>query len=351
MEDQQRTLRSDLACDFDPDGGRSSDLGAAEGPAPGRTESLSAEIAADAGNVIVLDTVRRQTSDGEPSTVRLGFGERPAPPAPAAGLWFAVLLVCSLAAHAGVIALFNDDPEPLPSVGVVSLSVELVVGTDLAAGAARTPSPNEVANAARPPGATADPAPPETSPEPTRRADTPSWVDQVLTLRTPSPQSEPDNMDKAAAEPTPGATVPHEMAKPRAEPATEAPVNPRPDVPRPTEPSGTQDAASLAGAASSGIGRGASNADATYPGIVAARLARFKQYPGEARARGHQGTATVTFTLDGDGQVTQIVLAKKSGIASLDRESQAMVRRAAPFPPTPTGGPMSFTVPVDFKLR
>ena len=40
-----------------------------------------------------------------------------------------------------------------------------------------------------------------------------------------------------------------------------------------------------------------------------------------------------------------------TGIASLDQESQAMVRRASPFPPPPGGRSVSITAPVSFHLR
>jgi hypothetical protein len=44
-------------------------------------------------------------------------------------------------------------------------------------------------------------------------------------------------------------------------------------------------------------------------------------------------------------------LAHSAGIASLDQEVQAMVRRASPFPAPPAGHAMTFTVPVSFQLR
>jgi protein TonB len=101
----------------------------------------------------------------------------------------------------------------------------------------------------------------------------------------------------------------------------------------------------------SGIGRGRSDSDTNYRGLVGAQLARNKQYPAEARSNHDQGTASVSFTLDGSGRVTTASLVRGSGYASLDQEVQAMVRRASPFPPPPGGRPMSFTVPVTFRLQ
>jgi periplasmic protein TonB len=47
--------------------------------------------------------------------------------------------------------------------------------------------------------------------------------------------------------------------------------------------------------------------------------------------------------------VTSVRLARSSGNASLDRESQDLVRRASPFPPPPQGK-ASITVPVNFNV-
>ena len=79
-----------------------------------------------------------------------------------------------------------------------------------------------------------------------------------------------------------------------------------------------------------GIGRSAN--DTNYPGLVSAHLRRHQQYPADARSRGDQGTATVSFSLDGGGRVTSARLARSSGISSIDGEVTAMVRRASPFP-------------------
>jgi len=71
----------------------------------------------------------------------------------------------------------------------------------------------------------------------------------------------------------------------------------------------------------------------------------------DVRSRGQQGTATVSFSLDGGGRVTAARLVRGSGIASIDQEVQAMVRRSSPFPAPPSGRSVSFTVPVSFRLN
>ena len=91
--------------------------------------------------------------------------------------------------------------------------------------------------------------------------------------------------------------------------------------------------------------------DANYQGLVAARLARFKRFPAEARRRREQGSALVSFVIDGTGRVTSVRLVRGTGFAALDDEVQAMVRRASPFPPPPRGTDMTFSAPVSFHLN
>jgi len=120
----------------------------------------------------------------------------------------------------------------------------------------------------------------------------------------------------------------------------------------PTRENASREAkASTPSTAANNIGVGRSDRDTNYPGLVAAHLRRYQQYPSDARGRGDQGTATVSFSLDGNGRVTSTRLAGGSGIASIDQEVQAMVRRASPFPAPPSGHAQSFTVPVRFRLN
>ncbi len=84
------------------------------------------------------------------------------------------------------------------------------------------------------------------------------------------------------------------------------------------------------------------------------KLQRAKRYPDMARARGDQGVATVTFTMDRSGHVLAVALARSTGSAALDEEAVAMIRRAEPLPPLPAeipGATVTLTVPVSFALQ
>jgi len=221
--------------------------------------------------------------------------------------WSAVVGVVLLL-HSAVVFAFMGHSKPQASVGLESISVEVVLGAQTAAGLASAPSESETA-ASEP---TSEPEPAE--PEVTEKApDTPQPVVEAEALKRVKPVEKP----------RPQKTQPKKQA------ATTAPAS----------------------TASSGIGHGRSSADSNYLGLVSAQLARHKRFPPEASARGSTGIASVTFTIDGQGNVITAQLAKSSGVPSLDAETESMVRRAAPFPPPPSGQDTTFTVPVNFSLK
>ncbi len=78
-----------------------------------------------------------------------------------------------------------------------------------------------------------------------------------------------------------------------------------------------------------------------------------KAYPSAAQRRGDTGTAYVSFSLDVEGKVLAMRLQRSSGSPALDDEALAILERAAPFPPPPSGlsGPnVQLSVPVKFSL-
>ncbi len=87
---------------------------------------------------------------------------------------------------------------------------------------------------------------------------------------------------------------------------------------------------------------------------VVRRLQQAKGYPQDARSRGDQGVALVTFTIDRNGRVLSAALARSSRSATLDEEAVAMIHRADPLPAMPAemqGSSATLTVPANFTLR
>jgi protein TonB len=343
---------------------------------------------ADLTNVIVL-AHRRNTSEIDAPAVTVKDDERPVPVVS----WrdstpWTALIAAALLLHLGLVAFFMRDPPPMPSLALDSISVEIVLGGQTEAGIAQTPSPAESAPSSAQSAPEATEQPTEQSPEVTEE----TKPELRPRIETAEPQREeqkseeakseelkPEEPKVAAAEPQPTAAAaepeptpaPAEPAKAavavaaEVEPAPKAqetekakpveePVASRPPPPKeePTETPRQQSKPTppAVAASRSGLGIGSSRQVRDWASQVSAHLARNKRYPADALARGIGGTASVSFTLDSNGHVTSVRLARSSGNASLDRESQDLVRRASPFPPPPQGK-ASITVPVNFNVR
>jgi protein TonB len=95
-------------------------------------------------------------------------------------------------------------------------------------------------------------------------------------------------------------------------------------------------------------------ATATYEQILLAHLERHKRYPRVARAHGQEGVTRIRFSIDRRGQVLDVRLVASSGHTLLDREAEALPRRAQPLPSPPAeiaGATIEFTAPIEFFLR
>jgi protein TonB len=92
----------------------------------------------------------------------------------------------------------------------------------------------------------------------------------------------------------------------------------------------------------------------SYQQLVTSLLSRAKRYPERARRRGETGTGTIRLQLDAQGEVVASSVISSTGSETLDDELNALVDRAAPFPPFPQGltaQTLTFTVPVSFRLQ
>ncbi len=267
------------------------------------------EASCDDGNVVMLSP-RRSVGDNDNSLHIAPGGERLTQETShlRRALYWSALVGIVLLLHSAVVFAFLGHTKPQASVGLESISVEVVLGAQTAAGLATAPSESETAASE----ATSEPTPPE-----------PEIAEKTPDTPQPAIEAEAIKRSKPVERPRPQKTQPKKQA------ATTAPAS----------------------TASSGIGQGRSSADSNYLGLVAAHLARHKRFPPEASATGRTGIAAVTFAIDGQGNVVSAQLARSSGVPSLDAETEDMVRRASPFPAPPSGQGTSFTVPVNFSLR
>jgi len=367
---------------------------------PDAEPSSSAPVIA-AGNVVPFARPRREAAASEAApALAVDASARPAPdfPAPDRHRLIAGLFAVSLMAHGGLYFVFGSEPEPMASIGLEAISVEIVLGANAPAGPAANPGEDTVQRAPAPdpdakpaekdteeakPEQTAEtrPEPPE-EPKPEQTAEAPVQdVEPPVEPETP-PEPKPQQVAALPAEPMPAASAPEltvapeppplpEPAKPEAaKPEEVKPEAVKPEiVPPPAKPEpppkpvqkrepkakpeprtrtasiDPEQATGPRSRAAGGVGVGRSQNDANYPGLVRAHLARYQRDIHE------QGRAVVSFAIDGGGRVTRVSLVQASGAAGVDQEAQSAVRRASPFPAPPGGRSMSFTVPVNFRSR
>jgi protein TonB len=87
---------------------------------------------------------------------------------------------------------------------------------------------------------------------------------------------------------------------------------------------------------------------------ILALLERHKRYPVAAQSRHQQGIAQVFFSLDREGRVVDSRIVRSAGVAALDAEALALLKRAQPFPRPPpelAGERVTVTVPIAFHLK
>lgn len=88
-----------------------------------------------------------------------------------------------------------------------------------------------------------------------------------------------------------------------------------------------------------------------YPGKIASQLRRALRYPRQAKRQGIRGDVVVAFFVASNGGISNVRISRSSGSPVLDGAAADAVRRAAPFPPIPSGAgrsSWSFSVPLGF---
>jgi protein TonB len=356
-------------------------------PLPPAAERVAPDFAAWS-NVVPITVAYRLRPDRRAPDETIGAPERalPAPPREHDRLRLLGLAVAVLAVHAALFAFLERPPEPLPAIDLPAISVEIVMADSVASPAA-APSPDQsdpdpvAPDQVQPP----DETPPVADADPTHKADQQA-ADQPDA--SPPPPDAPPVAPTATAEPTAPVALaesPLPASEAAPQPAVTAPAAQEPTTTPPQKPTAVphtpprpavriaqkpevhaahrprRDAGPErlhAGAkppqATTGSGspsRAAPSPDPNYKGLVAAQLARSKQYPADARSAHSQGSAAISFTIDPGGNARSVRLVRGTGIASLDQEAQAMVHRASPFPPPPGGHAMNFNAPVNFRIQ
>lgn len=192
----------------------------------------------------------------------------------------------------------------------------------------------------------------------------PSVAQQAAEPAKPKPQPEP----RPEPEPEPPDPIPAPEPKPEPVPKVEQEVADRPEEETPDESNvdpdqvAAQESIASEQQAKEAQSIQAKNDDsqrvtqqkASWEGQLAAHLERHKRYPYMARNRREEGTVVLRFTVNRRGEVLESELEKKSGYFLLDREVQAMLKRAQPLPKPPRelrGRTIEVILPIEFALR
>jgi TonB family protein len=238
------------------------------------------------------------------------------------------------------------------------------------------PQPVSIAEA-QPPAIVAETPPPAVEPPPTTTAGVRASAaedalapDPLVPVDAPLPRPRPAYPAEVAAQQQQAEAIPPVVKKQPPKPTRKVAARPPAAVGAASSPFAIFGSAGAASAAQTGArgptlglsgGGGTSRTAkgratlASYQSMIFAHLQKFKRYPPEARRRGIQGTATVSFVIDASGRLVSVSLVASSGAAILDSEAVALVRRAVPYPPMPPGtNERQITVrsfPVRFGIR
>jgi protein TonB len=182
-----------------------------------------------------------------------------------------------------------------------------------------------------------------------------------ISPRGPEPQPTPkqEQIEPKVVEPVPMAEAPAEVTLPKPEPkAVER--KPEEDTPKAetavpeTAPAPSAQETSATPAAPIPGCEAGRKAIVQWRDLLLARLQQNKRYPAGARMRGEQGVVMLSFTVDRSGHALARSIAKSSGVAALDEEVLATVKRAEPLPAFPPafGQPeIHLTVPIRFRVQ
>jgi len=105
---------------------------------------------------------------------------------------------------------------------------------------------------------------------------------------------------------------------------------------------------------SSGNSPKAKKEKANYYAMVSAHLNRRKKYPTEARKARKQGVVKVRFTVDRNGNISNVSITGSSGHTILDQATLALMQRVAPLPRMPKSmvpNKVTISLPIDYSLR
>lgn len=198
---------------------------------------------------------------------------------------------------------------------------------------AQPAAPQSAPEPTPPPPAPAPPPPPP-PPKPETRAPTPPDPKKATVKAEEKPPEPRLVAPPAPAAPAPAVAVPLAPAEPKPEARPEAKSEPRVerDAPRPVPPAAPAPAATPTEPSERElVGR----YQQQLADIIETR--KLKRYPNDAMQNGWEGTATVMLKIGTDTKIAGVEIAVSSGHEILDEQARISISRAKPFVQVPEG--------------
>ncbi|MBF7686543.1 energy transducer TonB [Acinetobacter sp. B10A] len=91
----------------------------------------------------------------------------------------------------------------------------------------------------------------------------------------------------------------------------------------------------------------------SWQAMVLSRLEQFKRYPRKAQFNHQEGTTLIYYTINRQGEILSVDIARSSGFEELDIEASSAVKRTKIVPPPPDeikGNIIELTTPINFFI-
>lgn len=256
--------------------------------------------------------------------------------------WLAAILAAALVHAAGFLAFISHQDDGAKDQGEQGIEIDLGMLGELGE-AKQSEDPEQIEpEPVEEPEPIVEPEPlPEVKPEPVKQPE-PVKPKQQTEVKVKKQVEKPK---------------PQPVTKPDAEPVVEpveTQATPSPTTATKADTSQTTSKKQSTGSANA-VSTGAQKAaKQSYFSMLAATLAKHKQYPVASRRRGEEGIVKLFFIVDRNGKVLDYRISESSGSNRLDEAVIKMLKKAEPLPAFPAEmlqPQLEINVPIAFQLN